>query len=637
MANYYVDPTYVGESTGSIDQPFKSWDDVTISSNNNYYMKKGTTFVATQGVGGTGSNSVIVENVLFSTYGEGERPYIDFQGVHSFFNFSGSKNLIIEGYKIENGPGGVISLGASGTRVANNQTVRDCELIGGWRGINSEVWKTQYDADISNILVENCIIHGQGGDGFFCKHNEQSAYDGITIRNCHFYDQNQKWHYDPSHSDGDCIHILRGTNFLIENNILDRRGTSNKFCVAWTGGVIGDEQGIVRNNILYSPYYSNLVGSNAVYFHQGLNYLEFDNNIIIGRHEPSDVTIAIGVMRANTQYVRNNIFDKTGALGLGLNSDNYFGNNLFYTLDDEDAIRPGYGTPFNGKNNIYLIPNGAEAVSQRLPDPSSIVIEGDESDFAQLNFLDLANGDYHPTANSDQLLNKGVEYPWANNVDLDGISVPQGIAREIGPYEYNENATPTTPPPATLMQPLNNAIGVSIDALLKWYPVATATGYKLIFDGNEMDLGTLTSFQLESLDYETVYTWKVIPYNAQGDAENCPTWSFTTEVEEIPTSYIDLTWNFVPDASGYKVSLGTDNPPTNIENKLDVGNTNTYRFENPQFSTTYYWQIIPYNEGGDAENCPVWSFTTSEDGTLVPPSPTTPVYPPDGAVDIPIM
>ncbi len=60
---------------------------------------------------------------------------------------------------------------------------------------------------------------------------------------------------------------------------------------------------------------------------------------------------------------------------------------------------------------------------------------------------------------------------------------------------------------------------------------------------------------------------------------------------------------------GYKVYLGTNNPPTNIVN----GTTQTVTVYDPAdftYSTVYYWQIVPFNAVGDAINCPVWSFTT---------------------------
>ena len=61
---------------------------------------------------------------------------------------------------------------------------------------------------------------------------------------------------------------------------------------------------------------------------------------------------------------------------------------------------------------------------------------------------------------------------------------------------------------------------------------------------------------------------------------------------------------------GYRVYLGTDNPPTNLVN----GTTQTATTYNPAdlaYGTTFYWKIVPYNQFGDAVDCPVWSFTTS--------------------------
>ena len=34
------------------------------------------------------------------------------------------------------------------------------------------------------------------------------------------------------------------------------------------------------------------------------------------------------------------------------------------------------------------------------------------------------------------------------------------------------------------------------------------------------------------------------------------------------------------------------------------------------YETTYYWQVIPKNQYGDAQDCPIWSFTTWPDPTI---------------------
>ncbi len=63
--------------------------------------------------------------------------------------------------------------------------------------------------------------------------------------------------------------------------------------------------------------------------------------------------------------------------------------------------------------------------------------------------------------------------------------------------------------------------------------------------------------------------------------------------------------------TGYKLSFGTNNPPSNILNDYDLGNVTTY--DPPadlEFSTTYYWKVTAYNGNGDATGCNIWSFTT---------------------------
>ncbi|MFO7659886.1 MAG: M6 family metalloprotease domain-containing protein, partial [Candidatus Cloacimonadaceae bacterium] len=62
---------------------------------------------------------------------------------------------------------------------------------------------------------------------------------------------------------------------------------------------------------------------------------------------------------------------------------------------------------------------------------------------------------------------------------------------------------------------------------------------------------------------------------------------------------------------GYKFYLGTNNPPTNLLNSIDLGNVLSYDYTSDLLpNTTYYWKIVPYNAGGSANDCPIWSFTT---------------------------
>jgi hypothetical protein len=69
--------------------------------------------------------------------------------------------------------------------------------------------------------------------------------------------------------------------------------------------------------------------------------------------------------------------------------------------------------------------------------------------------------------------------------------------------------------------------------------------------------------------------------------------------------------------TGYKLYLGTNNPPTNMANGIDLGNVLQYTISTElTYSTNYFWKIVPYNTYGDATSCPVWKFKVMDDPTI---------------------
>jgi len=67
----------------------------------------------------------------------------------------------------------------------------------------------------------------------------------------------------------------------------------------------------------------------------------------------------------------------------------------------------------------------------------------------------------------------------------------------------------------------------------------------------------------------------------------------------------------------YNLFLGTDNPPTNMVNNLNMNAETTYEIlTNLSYSQKYYWKVVPSNAYGSATDCPVWNFTTMADPTI---------------------
>ena len=106
------------------------------------------------------------------------------------------------------------------------------------------------------------------------------------------------------------------------------------------------------------------------------------------------------------------------------------------------------------------------------------------------------------------------------------------------------------PNAASIVSPGNAATLVLPTATLNWASGGgMPTGYKLYFgtDGaglttptnivNGTDLGNVLTYDPNpDLTAGTTYYWKVVPYNANGDAATCPIWSFTT----LPAGYTQI-------------------------------------------------------------------------------------------------
>jgi len=74
-----------------------------------------------------------------------------------------------------------------------------------------------------------------------------------------------------------------------------------------------------------------------------------------------------------------------------------------------------------------------------------------------------------------------------------------------------------------------------------------------------------------------------------------------------------LTWVVDGSTTGCRISLGTDYPPTNIVDDVDLGDVTSYTVPSGlEYSGYIFWQITPYNAGGDASGAQIWEFATRD-------------------------
>lgn len=118
--------------------------------------------------------------------------------------------------------------------------------------------------------------------------------------------------------------------------------------------------------------------------------------------------------------------------------------------------------------------------------------------------------------------------------------------------------------------------------------------------GNLVSLSQRPNIKFEFPDYTPLPASLIYPLDNAVDV-----YKFNTLKWEAAAGFPD----------GYKLYLGTNNPPDNIINGLDIGAQLEYTsvFDD---STTYFWRIVPYNENGECPNPPIWSFTTLADYSI---------------------
>lgn len=209
-----------------------------------------------------------------------------------------------------------------------------------------------------------------------------------------------------------------------------------------------------------------------------------------------------------------------------------------------------------------------------------------------------------------------------------------------------------------LIAPAAGATNVPVDSPITWEEVVGVTGYIISLGttpgGGEIvanqPVGSVTTYNppLGLPESTTIYVTITLFFFDQPDII-CEPISFTTRNEVNPPSCTqlnapvngstgvnvgaNLSWNYAPRATGYRLTIGTAPGLGDIALNLDVGNVLSY---NPPAdfpaATEIFVQIVPYNENGIASSCIEESFITGDLGD--PPGCTMLINPVDGQFNV---
>ncbi|HRY32030.1 MAG TPA: dockerin type I repeat-containing protein [Bacteroidales bacterium] len=116
---------------------------------------------------------------------------------------------------------------------------------------------------------------------------------------------------------------------------------------------------------------------------------------------------------------------------------------------------------------------------------------------------------------------------------------------------------------------------------------------------------------LMSGDHSSYYFWSIdeISLTESTPLPDCSNLIYPPENCIIGAQDIELQWDMADFAEGYSLSIGTDNPPSNMLLLYDAGNQTSFTLTGLQPSLTCYWQVTPYNAAGPTAGCEIWSFT----------------------------
>ncbi|KLO24247.1 hypothetical protein X275_00755 [Marinitoga sp. 1197] len=206
------------------------------------------------------------------------------------------------------------------------------------------------------------------------------------------------------------------------------------------------------------------------------------------------------------------------------------------------------------------------------------------------------------------------------------------VVAKDGKHEISSNIfsfSTTTPPKISLKSPKNGSVDNPLIVTLEW-DASDDNNNELKYDiyfGKDKDpklfKNNLTNktFTTDILE-EATYYWKVVAKNSKNASTASEIWTFTTIKDSkkpvliSPENYATnvslnpkLTWGVnYPGELKYAIQFG-DSEMTTIATGI---NETSYQLNNLKSNTTYYWNIISYDNDNIEYTSSAYSFTTTK-------------------------
>ena len=511
----YIDPTAAVNGTGTYDSP---WNGSTLAgnpwvANQVYLFKRGTTYSHSSQL------YIQVGGVTLGAYGSGARPIL--QLTANTDNIRGSGSITLQDLELINISG---SAGQDGNALnysgaTGYLTVNNCKMHGGFAAVRT------FQSSNLDVKVTNCEIYDCWSDGLFLFHTHS-----IEIGYCNIYNVNTSHPNYPD--DGDGIHLDNTPTVWIHHNNIDHTSQPGKFCII----VAADIATYVGNaTIEYNTMKRNRAGSDNTIFYS--NYAK-GSTIIFRYNKVQDALLGIDCHTADMQIYYNS-FSNIGefmALNYGFASNVKIYNNTFSNCG---SLINGYGENVDFRNNIVHTITGAAMTggSNIISDyndyynvssfVSGSTTKGDHDISADPLFTNLPDLDFTLKKGSP-CFDKGttVQLP-SPIVDLNGDTVPKGIAVDMGAYEYipTDKIAPTAPTGLV-------ASNISYTGVTLAWTASTdnigVTGYNVYKDGIFVTAVTDTSANVSGLTQGTSYSMTIRAKDADDNFSLADTLVVTT-------------------------------------------------------------------------------------------------------------